>query len=214
MIFRVQRTDWLEWHQRYEDPNSGTSQRLRLVQGHISDWLDRREEPLLRVVSVCAGHGLDILGALKGRADAGRIRATLVELDPRNVEVARQNAADVDADVAILEADAGDRSTYRGLVPADLVVLVGVLGNITEDDVENTIRALPELCADGATVIWTRTRKLPDLTPSVRQWLAETGFTERAFHAPDAFHFTVGVHELTAKPRPLAEGGRLFTFVR
>jgi hypothetical protein len=44
--------------------------------------------------------------------------------------------------------------------------------------------------------------------------LADTGFTERAFDAPDAFHFTVGVHELTRPPRPLGDDGRLFTFVR
>ena len=166
------------------------------------------------MVSVCAGHGLDLLGVLRNRTDAGRVRAALVELDPRNVEIARQNAAGIDADITVLEADAGDRSTYRSLVPADLVVLVGVLGNITADDVEATVRALPELCNPHATVIWTRTRKLPDLTPAVRRWLADTGFSQQAFDAPDAFHFTVGVHELTEPPRPLGDYGRLFTFVR
>jgi len=210
----VRGTDWLEWHQRYEDPDSSTSHRLRRVQGHIAEWLDRRDEPALRVVSVCAGHGLDLLGVLRNRTDAGRVRATLVELDPRNVEIARKNATGVEADVDVLEADAGNRTTYRGVVPADLVLLVGVLGNIGDDDVEGTVRALPELAAEGATVVWTRTRKLPDLTPSVRRWFAEAGFTERAFDAPDAFHFTVGVHELAGPPKPLRSEGRLFTFVR
>ena len=70
------------------------------------------------------------------------------------------------------------------------------------------------LCADGATVIWTRTRKPPDLNPCVRDWFAETGFAEHAFVAPDGYLFTVGVHELTGPRRPLPTEGHLFRFVR
>jgi hypothetical protein len=47
------------------------SQRLRLVQRHIDDWLDERPESLLQVVSVCAGQGNDLIGVLARRSDSG-----------------------------------------------------------------------------------------------------------------------------------------------
>lgn len=52
--------------------------------------------------------------------------------------------------------------------------------------------ALPRLCAEGATVIWTRARRDSDLTPAVREWLRDAGFVEQAFHAPDDVRFSVG----------------------
>ena len=210
----VSGTDWHEWHEKYEDPDSSRSHRLRSVQAQIGAWLDRRPEPSLRVVSICAGQGRDLFGALASRPDAGRVHGTLVELDPRNVVEARQRASTLDSRIAVLEADAGDLRTYEGLVPADLVLLVGVLGNITDADVEHAVRSMPMFCAEGATVIWTRTRKPPDLNPCIRDWFAETGFSERTFVAPDGYLFTVGVHELTTPPRRLPPSGHLFRFVR
>ena len=40
-----------------------------------------------------------------------------------------------------------------GAVPADLVLMAGVFGNITDADAQQTITALPEQCAADATVI-------------------------------------------------------------
>lgn len=206
--------DWHDWHRPYGDPGSELSQRLRLVQGHIRDWLDRRTDGSLTVVSVCAGQGFDLFGVLDGRTDARRIRATLVEMDARNVAAASRRAAVFGGQVALIRADAGDLATYRDLAPADLVLLVGVLGNITDVDVERTIRTLPQLCADAATVVWTRTRRPPDLTPAVRAWFADAGFVERAFDAPEGLRYAVGVHELSGRSVPLRPTGRMFRFVR
>jgi hypothetical protein len=164
---------------------------------------------------VCAGQGHDLLEVLAGRPDASRVRAHLIEYDARNVAAARARI-----DTAGLTgvharcADAGDLEAYAGTVPADLVLLAGVLGNISDADVRTTIAALPRLCAVGATVIWTRTRRAPDLTGRVRQWLAAAGFTEVALHAPDHVLFSVGVHRFTGEPQPLPDSGRLFTFLR
>jgi hypothetical protein len=70
-----------------------------------------------------------------------------------------------------------------GAVPADLVLVCGVFGNISDDDVKTTVLALPTLCAHGGTVIWTRHRREPDLTGAIRTWFKEAGFVERAFVA-------------------------------
>ncbi len=70
----------------------------------------------------------------------------------------------------LLRADAGDLTAYAKAVPADLVLMAGVFGNISDADVRRTIGAFPQLCADGATVIWTRTRRAPDLTLTGQAW--------------------------------------------
>ncbi|WP_144127498.1 class I SAM-dependent methyltransferase [Catellatospora sichuanensis] len=204
--------DWYDWHQPYTDPDSPLSRRLRLVQDHVDSWLDERPEPVLTVVSACAGQGRDLLGVLARRPDASRVRATLIEYDSRNTAVAQAEADRLGVAVTATCADAGLLESYADAVPADLVLFAGVFGNMGDAEVRRTVAALPRLCASGATVIWTRTRRAPDLTPSIRTWFAEAGFAETAFHAPDDVLFSVGVHLLTAVPPPLGPGGRLFRF--
>jgi len=206
--------DWHDWHSPYADDMSALSRRLRLVQQHLDDWLDHRPEPSLRIVSVCAGQGNDLVGVLARRSDTDRVRAELFEKDPRNVAAARERvAASGLAGITVTCADAGDFATYHTAIPADLVLLAGVLGNISDQDVRATITALPRLCAPGATVIWTRTRRAPDLTPAVRGWFTGAGFSELAFHAPLEVLFSVGVHRFDGLPQIPPTSGRIFTFV-
>ncbi|GGL09868.1 hypothetical protein GCM10012284_50750 [Mangrovihabitans endophyticus] len=54
-----------------------------------------------------------------------------------------------------------------------------MLGNISDPDVRATIDAAARLSAPGATVVWTRTRREPDLTPAVRGWFRDAGFADR-----------------------------------
>jgi hypothetical protein len=207
-------TDWHDWHSPYADDASALSRRLRLVQRLIDDWLDERQEPSLRVVSVCAGQGNDLVGVLARRSDAGRVRAELIEQDARNVAAARTSVAAAGlAGITVTCADAGDFAAYRTVVPADLVLLAGVLGNISDQDVRATINAVARLCAPGATVIWTRTRRSSDLTPAVRSWFAGAGFTELAFHAPPEVLFSVGVHRLHDQVDGPPPKGKIFTFM-
>jgi hypothetical protein len=139
------------------------------------------------------------------------VRATLIEFDPGNVAAARRAAP---PGITVVRADAGRLASYAGAAPADLVLLAGVFGNISDTDVRRTIDALPQLCAEGATVIWTRTRRPPDLTPDVRRWFGAAGFVEQAFEAPADVLFSVGVHRFTGTPRPLDTAGTMFTFTR
>ena len=141
------------------------------------------------------------------------VRARLVELDPRNVAVARARAAALAGpSVDVVEGDAGTTDAYAGAVPAHLALVCGVWGNVPDADVEGTIGALPSLLAERGTVIWTRHRRPPDLTPAIRGWLAAAGFAELAFDAPDDVEFSVGAARLTAAPRPFEPGRRLFAF--
>jgi hypothetical protein len=53
-------------------------------------------------------------------------------------------------------------SPADGFRPADLILLCGVFGNISQGDIANTINHLPQLSAEHATVIWTRHRHPPE----------------------------------------------------
>lgn len=94
-----------------------------------------------------------------------------------------------------------------------MVLACGVFGNVTNEDVQNTIAALPTLCAPGATVLWTRHRFPPDLTVEIRGWFDASGFEELGFVGPREHLFGVGAHRLVVPPRSPAADHRLFTFV-
>ncbi len=144
-------------------------------------------------MSVCAGQGHDLLGVLASRTDAQRVCSTLIEYDARNVAAAQAMVKGADLrDVMVVRSDAGDLAAYVGSVPADLLLLAGVCGNVSDADVHRTIEAMPQLCAPGASVIWTRSRRAPDLTPAIRGWLQAAAFVEQVFHAPDDVLFSVG----------------------
>ena len=66
----------------------------------------------------------------------------------------------------------------------------------------------------GATVIWTRHRRPPDVTPRIRAWFATAGFGEIAFDALETSTLAgVGVHQLSRDPAAGLPDGRLFTFL-
>jgi hypothetical protein len=165
------------------------------------------------VISLCAGRGGDLVEVLRDYPYAGLVQARLVELDPHNVGVMRVAARELGLELEIVHGDAAEPSFYEGAAPADVVLLCGVLGNISERDVQLTIASLPQLCRTGGTVIWTRSRRPPDLTPRVRRWFSAAGFAEIAFVAPDDAVWSVGAARFDGRPEPLGTH-RLFTFVR
>jgi hypothetical protein len=206
--------DYEAWHRQYDDPASALSWRLRTVQGHVRRALDERPGPF-RVVSGCAGDGRDLLEVLTERPDAHRVRATLIELHPAIAGRARRAAAGLAAGVEVRGVDAGCTDAYAGAVPADLVLLVGVFGNIGGDDLRRTIAAAPQLCAPGATLVWSCGRRDRDRTDVVRSRLAAAGFSERGYATHDRDgRPAVGAARYDGPATPLVAGRRLFTFVR
>ena len=141
--------DYEEWHRHYDDPDSSLSWRLRRVQAALHAALDRSPGPC-RVLSACAGDGRDVIGVLRERADADRVSAVLVELHPGLAQRARETAAAAGlSGVEVRTADAGRSDAYAGAVPAEIVLLVGIFGNITDDDLWRLLAFAPQLCAPG-----------------------------------------------------------------
>ena len=206
--------DWVEWHRDYGDPGSLLYRRGEHVQGHLRVELERAPAGDVRLTSLCAGKGRDVIGVLTGHPRRDDVRARLIELDGRNVALARQAAQAAGLDgVEVLQADAGITDVCVGAVPAQIVVACGIFGNITDSDIQATVAALPSLCAPGALVLWTRHRSPPDLTPAIRSWFGEAGFREEAFDTSHDGFMSVGAHRLTGEPAALMPGQRLFTLV-
>ena len=210
--------DWAEWHRGYDDPASALSSRLECVKLRLSEAIDRCQAGPVRLLSLCAGQGRDVIGVLPAHRRRDDVSALLVECDGRNAEFARQCAAEADlTQVRIRQADASQVASFADALPADVLLLCGIFGNISDGDIRRTVRAAPGFCAAGATVIWTRHRRPPDLTPTIRQWFADGGFTEVAFDELDTGPLvSVGTHRLAGtrgdSKEPPPPAGPLFTF--
>jgi hypothetical protein len=206
--------DWGAWHGAYEDPTSRLSARLAVVQRFLAEALDRAPVGSIRVLSLCAGQGRDVLGVLADHRRRDDVDAVLVEADPQLAASAWERAgeAGLAEHVTVIEGDAGLTSTFAVGVPADVLPLCGIFANATDDDVEHTVRSAATMCDERATVIWTRHPQPPDLTVRIRQWFAESGYVEVGFEAPEELRFGVGAHRLIAEPDAFREQ-RLFTFV-
>lgn len=209
--------DWVAWHQVYDDPASAVSARLERVRGHLAWALDQAGPGPIALVSLCAGQGHDVIGVLPGHPRRADVTAVLVENDVRNAQIARERAARAGLpNVVVREADASRVASFADALPADVLLLCGIFGNISDADIQRTVQAAATLCSEGATVIWTRHRRPPDLTPHVRAWFAASGFDEVAFDEVEAGIVPgVGVHRLRTRP-PVAVAladAPLFTFV-
>jgi hypothetical protein len=211
--------DWVRWHEGYDDPASPLNARLALVQRHLSDGLAAAPPGPVSLVSLCAGQGGDVLGVLPAHPRRTDVRAVLVEIDPHNARIAQQRVAQAGlTGVQVRHADAAAVAGYADALPANVLLLCGIFGNITEADIARTIAAAPALCAPGGIVIWTRHRRPPDLTSQLREWFAEAGFEELAFDSPDTAAITgVGVHRRAAAAEARSgiarlSAERLFTF--
>ncbi len=158
----MNRPDWVQWQRLYDTPERVVAQRLLIVQRLIRDFLESCACDEVKVVSICSGQGRDILGVLADHPGRPPVSGRLIELDPTNtVEAARRALEAGLGRIEVVTGDASVTDAYAGAVPADLVLVCGVFGNIPDDDVHRTIDALPQFCARDATVIWTRHRGPP-----------------------------------------------------
>jgi hypothetical protein len=211
----AERRDYEEWHRHYDDPDSSLSWRLRRVQAALNTALDRSPGPC-RILSACAGDGRDVIGVLRQRSDADRVSAVLVELHPGLAQRARISAAAAGlGGIEVRMADAGRSDAYAGAVPAQMVLLVGIFGNISDADLWRLLGFAPQLCASGATLLWSRGLDESDRNDQVRGRLGAAGFTELDYSTSGGDDAAaLGVVRYDGPPVELRPGQPLFTFLR
>jgi len=189
------------------------AQRLDLVRQRIGIALDAAPPGPLTAISMVAGEGRDLLPVLATHPRRSDVVGRLVELDPDLAATARDTAAAAGlAGIDVRNGDAAELDCYRPYVPADLVLICGLFGNISDDDIRRTIGYAPSLTQRGGTVIWTRYRSDDDLFPTVGTWFGEAGFDE-VFTSDARHRYGVGVHRSRVDPPPLPPGVSAFTFI-
>ncbi len=206
---------WVRWHRSYEVEGSSLRVRLAIVQRLLADAIDASPPGPVRILSLCAGQGRDVIEVATHHARRDDVRGRLVELDPALAATARAACAARGLDgIEVVTGDASTTDAAAGFAPAHVLLACGIFGNISPDDIRGFVGMLPMLCTEGATIVWTRHRRPPDLTPTIRAWFAEGGCEEVEFVAPDATGAVgVGAHRLVAPPARLEPHRRLFHFV-
>ena len=202
------RTDWLAWHDAYDSSTSSLSRRVAVVRDRLSEVLTECG-PTSTILSLCAGDGRDILD-LDPRPTS--VRTILVELNEELAHRAKRKAAGLPM-VEIRCADASDLATIVDVVPVDVLLFCGILGNVDPDTVGDVVGRIAGLLRPGGTVIWTRGGSDPDQRQRVRGEFLDNGFDELSFDG-EPERFGVGVSRLrTTAPAPPADTP-LFTFIR
>lgn len=207
--------DYVRWHDEYDQPGSRLHLRLLVVQDLVARALDELPPGPVRVLSLCAGQGHDVATVGARHRRGSDLTGRLIELDAANAASARARLADAGlVHVEVTEADAGWSRASLGAVPADLLLLCGIFGNVEVDDIERTLRFVPSLCAPGAWIVWTRYPEDMDVIESIERWLADSGCeVVIRVHSAEA-DFCVGAARFIGPKAPFADDVRLFTFVR
>ncbi len=89
------RHDWQECHTGEDQLGSPLARRLATVQQSIAHTLAATPTGPIRVMSMCAGEGHDLLGVLEHHALRADVVGRLVELDPVLAATAREHAPQV-----------------------------------------------------------------------------------------------------------------------
>jgi ubiquinone/menaquinone biosynthesis C-methylase UbiE len=208
--------DWLSWHKHYDTAESPLNQRLALVQNAIRECLPDEPTTPYTILDICAGDGRDLIEVLDTYEHKEFLRGCLIELDPRLAKEAQERAqvAQLPSGLKIIQGDASQTYAYKTNIPADLILICGVFGNISDDDVTSTIQSLPKFCKRGTRVIWTRNRRAPDRTTATRNLLQENGFDEIEFASTDDGSYGVGMSAFTSSPPDIGGNVTMFRFVK
>ncbi|WP_335340840.1 hypothetical protein [Streptomyces qaidamensis] len=116
--------DWSARHGGYDTADSWTARRLRTVRQQIRRALDDAPAGPLKVISLSAGDGRDLLHVLAGHPRRHDVRARPVERDARNAEAASEAARRAHLDgVEVVTGGASLVDRCQDLAPAHLVLI-------------------------------------------------------------------------------------------
>jgi len=213
------RQDWQAWHRDYDDADSPVSRRLVQVRARLAMLLGESADPV-RLLNLCSGDGRDTVPVL---ASSDReVDACLVELDPGLAEDARRAAAEAGVRAEVRAVDAAATATYADRLPVDVLMLVGVLGNVSDADAERTIGAAASMVVPGGTVVWSRSNRFrsepthgyADPAEWARDRFEAHGFETREFLVPELDAWRLGISVLRRPPTDATLPETLFSFVR
>jgi hypothetical protein len=215
-LLRRVKGPWSNWpahsylRERYQ-------KRLAAVQDHLRECLDQAPPGAVRIVSLCAGDGRDVIGVLATHPRRDDVRAWLVERDGDSVAagIERRRAAGLDDQVVFIQGDATDYATYRDLLPCDIVVVCGVLGHVLPEERSTLVERLRAFCKPRGVVIWVRGVKQGMARYCEFQSLFESHSFERGRETLTAEgQWGICNHAYVGLPCKAPQSGRIFQFRR
>jgi hypothetical protein len=207
---------WNNWPAKsYQRPSYRN--RLVAVQDHLARCLDAAPAGPVRIVSLCAGDGRDVLGVLQTHERRNDVRAWLVELDRESVKsgTGQAAAAGLEDRVTFIQGDATDFANYTGIVPCQIVLVCGVLGHVPPADRQSLIEALKSFCTSGGMVIWTRgLQRGLDRFTEFQQRFEQNDFERVQETRTEDEKWGICSHRYTGPYREPPKSGRIFEFTR
>lgn len=207
---------WSDWpEQAYQHPRY--QQRLAAVQQHLAECLDLAPLGSVRILSMCAGDGRDVIGVLDSHPRRKDVVAWLVELDRQSVALGVRKAANAGLThtVNFIYGDATDYATYQHIAPANIVLVCGVWGHVPVHERAFFVRAIATLCKPNGTVIWTRGVSLGmDRLREIQSHFAGSPWEEVRVSLTDDQKWAVATHRYCGPWLALPVSGRIFNFQR
>ncbi len=206
--------DWIAWHDGYRT-NDELKARLSLVRTLIAHSLSGAPAGEIALLSLCCGDARDILGSLPTHPRRTDVQGWLLDINPTLIDTAKQAIIrhGLASSVSAIIADATMASSYTGVLPANVIILCGVLGNVERDEISRLIRNLRTLCASSAFVIWTRhTRGGPHQVERIQKEFASNQFSSVKLLTTPQEHFNIGLNCYAGPTNGLHQDKRLFSF--
>jgi Putative methyltransferase len=192
--------------------------RLAAVQSHLAGCLDvAAARGSVKLLSMCAGDGRDVIGVLRSHELRQNVSACLVELNGKSVAlgIGRAREAGLEKSVSFVHGDATTFATYQHIAPADIVLVCGVWGHVRAGDRGQLVSSLASLCRAGGAVVWSRgvsqgMRRLHAIQSLFAESLWET---ERLSVTSDK-RWAVVTARFLGPPSSLPVNGQVFRFRR
>jgi hypothetical protein len=205
---------WSGWPQvAYRRENY--QQRLRVVKVHLAECLNDAAQGPLRLVSLCAGDGRDVIDVLQSNRRRNDVGAWLVELNGQSIAdgALHMKASGLEKLVNFIHADATDYLTYQTLVPCDIILLCGVWGHVPVNERALLVRALASFSKPGGSLIWTRgiSRGMDRLNEIQSQFANSSWERVRLSFTPND-KWAISTHRYCGPSLELPASGRIFNF--
>lgn len=214
LFARLRTGKWNGWPEKAY-LREGYQQRLTAVQEHLCECLDDAPPGPIRILSMCAGDGRDVIGAVRSHRRRKDVVAWLVELNSQSVELGKGYSvnAGLERSLQFINGDATSYSTYKSIGAADIVLVCGVWGHVPAHEKSMLVKAISTLCKPGGSVIWTRgTSKGIARVREIESLFATNWWDKgRITYTPDAT-WAVATYRYCGPSQELPADGQIFHF--
>jgi len=221
-------TDWLEADKRYDDPEHRGHKKLQLIKAFLSARLidaniNNQSINIINIGSGTARETLDLFEQFKFESEPS-FSAYLIDTDKPSIDVINERVKNYTKhNIYTYNLDAGISNTYieNNIPKADIVIIVAMFSNLSDEDTKNTIFFLKQICKTGAYVFSTKNIEFDylgnpishDPVPDTLKLFEDAGFVNKECISGIFGHSTILIHEYLGEEESLVPDQKFFTFV-